>query len=87
MLDEYDLTQPIGLTSHKCQSCGVEPRTRFPFYANPLGFWDPRLIHSELYVSDQSLTHIAEVPPNHPRSLALGIIPTANQDTLLEAVC
>ena len=86
MLDEYDSTQPIGLVSHKCQSCGAESYTRLSFYANPLGFWDPRLIHSELFVSDRSLTHVTEVPPNRPRSLALGGIPTANQDTLLEAI-
>ena len=61
--------------------------TRLPFYANLLGFWDPRVIHSELFVSDQCLTCITEEPPSHPRSSALGAIPTANQDTLLEAVC
>ena len=45
MLDEYDSTQPIGLTSHRCRSCGRDSFTRLPFYANPLGFWDPKLIH------------------------------------------
>ena len=87
MLDEYDSTQHVGITSHKCRSCGRDSRTRLPFYANLLGFWDPRLIHSELFVSDRSLTHITEEPPNRPRSSDLGAIPTANQDTLLEAVC
>ena len=87
MLDECDSTQPVGIISHKYQSCGMESHTRLPFYANPLGFWDPRLIHSELFVSDRSLTHITEEPPNRPRSLDLGAIPAANQDTLLEAVC
>ena len=84
---EYDSTQPVGLTSHKCQSYGMESCTRLPFYANPLGFWDPRLIYSELFVSDQNLTHVTEVLPNRPWSPALGTIPTASQDTLLEAVC
>ena len=87
MLDEYDSTQPIGLTSHRCWSCRRDSFTRVPFYANPLGFWDPKLIHKELFVSDRSLTHIMEEPLNRPRSLALGAMPTANQDTLLEAVC
>ena len=87
MLDEYDSTQLIGLTSHKCRSCGMESCTRLPFYANPLGFWDPRLIHLELFVSYLSLTHVTEVPPNRPRSMALGAIPTANHYMLLEPVC
>ena len=38
-------------------------------------------------MSDQSLAHIMEEPLNCPRSSALGAMPTANQDTLLEAVC
>ena len=45
MLDEYDSTQPIGLTRHRCRSCGRDSFTRIPIYANPLGFWDPKLIH------------------------------------------
>ena len=38
-------------------------------------------------MSDRCLTHITEEPLNRPRSSALGAMPTANQDTLLEAVC
>ena len=38
-------------------------------------------------MSDQSLTHIMEEPLNRPRSLALGAMATADQDTLFEAVC
>ena len=87
MLDEYISTQPIGQISQKCWNYGMELRTWIPFYANPLGFWDPRLIHSALFVSDESLTHVTEVLPNCTKNPALGAIPTADQDTLLETVC
>ena len=38
-------------------------------------------------MNDWNLTNITEEPLNRPRSLALGAMPTANQDTLLEVLC
>ena len=61
--------------------------THLPFYANPLGFWDPRLIHSELFVSDQCLSGGTRVPPNRPKDLTPSLKPTTGQDIFLEAVC